>query len=305
MNTFIFKEHSKSVSDQSNLKPLEISTVTINGKNQSIGGLLLDSGKITQAEAERILRAQKENGLLFGDAAKLLGLISEDDIQQVLAQQFDFPILSGGKGGLSQELITGYQSSGEQIEAFRALRTQLMLRWFNENRKVLSVISPGREEGRSYLLANLAILFSQLGERTLLIDADFRQSRQHSLFKLDQKQGLSDLLAERTDFPVIAQIPVFRDLSILPAGTRPPNPLELIERGMTPWLSRFAQQYDVILIDTPAWESGADSQILAAKSGGALLVVRQHKTRLTDLEKLKALLASTGIPCVGAVVGNF
>jgi protein-tyrosine kinase len=287
------------------VKNREINSATMPKKNQSIGGILLDSGKITPADAERILHIQKEKCLRFGDAAKFLGLITEEDIQQVLAQQFDFPILSGGDGEFSPELIASYQSTGEQVQALRAVRSQLMLRWFNESRKVLSVASSGRGEGRSYLTANLAIVFSQLGERTLLIDADLWQSRQHQLFKLDQTQGLSDLLTGRIDESVIARIPAFRNLSVLPSGTKPPNPMELISRGMTTCLNQFSQHYDVILIDTPASEQGPDSQLLASKAGGAILLARQNKSRLVDLEKLKYLFESAGAVCVGAVVGDF
>ena len=285
------------------LKNRAIDTATMLGKNQLIGGFLLDAGKISQVDAERILRLQKEKGLRFGDAAKSLGLITEEDIQQVLAQQFEFSILPSGDGKFSSELIAAYQPFSKQVDTLRSIRSQLMLRC--DGCKVLIVVSPGRGEGRSYFAANLAIVFSQLGERTLLIDADFRQPRQDQLFKLEQTQGLSDLLAGRVDASVVARIPEFRCLSVLPAGTIPPNPLELIGRGMTTCLTQFAKHYDVILIDTPASEQGTDSQILTAKAGGALLLARQHKTRLADLEKLKLLFESTGTVWVGAVINDF
>lgn len=270
-----------------------------------MGGLLLDAGKITLAGAERILRLQKERNMLFGEAAKALGLITEKDIQQALAQQFDFPFLANNKTGLSFELIAAYKPFSAQVETLRAVRSQLMLRWFVDNRKTLAIVSPINNEGRSFLAANLAIVFSQLGERTLLIDADLRQPRQHKLFNLEGKLGLSNLLAQRVDHSVINQISGFRDLSVLSAGTIPPNPLELISRGLESCLERLSAEYDVILLDTPAGSQGSDAHILSAKAGGALLLARQHKTRLLKLEAMKNLLENSGTAVIGAIINDF
>ena len=192
-----------------------------------------------------------------------------------------------------------------QVEALRAVRGQLMLRWFIDVHKTLALVSLSRGEGRSYMAANLAIVFSQLGERTLLIDADLRQPRQHALFKLQGGYGLSDVLAGRADLTVVTRIPAFRDLSILPAGTVPPNPVELISRGLKNCLQQLQTQFDVILIDTPPAEQGIDAQIIASNCGGALLVARQHKTRLNDLQLLKEALQDTGSQCLGVVLTDF
>jgi protein-tyrosine kinase len=278
---------------------------TGDAKTQSMGTLLVDAGKVSPVEIEQVLRIQKEQGLRFGDAAKMLGLVTENDIQQVLARQFDFPFLENGYSELSPELIAAYQPFTEPVEILRAIRSQLLLRWFDDTRKVLAVVSPERGEGRSYLTANLAIVFSQLGERTLLIDADMRQSRQHQLFNLQQTQGLSDYLAGRVDSAVISRIPDFPDLSVLPAGTTPPNPLELISRNMTTCLEKLSQDYDVILLDTPASEHCMDTQVLASKAGGALLLARRHKSRFACLEKLKYSLGRSGTVCAGSVVVDF
>jgi chain length determinant protein tyrosine kinase EpsG len=270
-----------------------------------MGGALLDAGKITAADAERILRLQKEKGLRFGDAGKALHLLTDEDIQHALSQQFDFSFLANDNSGLSEELVAAYLPFSPQVEVLRAIRSQLMLRWFNHQRKALAIVSPSNQEGRSYLAANLAIVFSQLGERTLLIDADLRQPRQHLLFNIDKKQGLSDLLADRADLSVITKISALKELSVLPAGTIPPNPQELISRSLANHLEQFTLDYDVILVDTPAGSQGSDVQLLAAKTMGALLLARQNKSRLTDLEALKNLLENTGAACIGSVISDF
>jgi protein-tyrosine kinase len=273
--------------------------------NASMGALLLDAGKIGPRDAERIIALQKQKGMLFGDAAKALGLVNDDDIQRALSYQFDFPFLSASEETFSQELVAAYQPMSTQVEALRAVRGQLMLRWFSNVHRTLTLISLSRGEGRSLMTANLAIVFSQLGERTLLIDADLRQPRQHSLFKLQSMYGLSDVLAGRADLTVITRIPAFRDLSVLPAGTIPPNPVELISRGLKKCLHELQTQFDVILIDTPPAEQAIDAQIVASNCGGSLLVVRQHKTRMNDLQLLKDALHDTGSQCLGVVLTDF
>jgi len=116
---------------------------------------------------------------------------------------------------------------------------------------------------------------------------------------------LSDVLAGRADLTVITRIPAFRDLSILPAGTIPPNPVELISRGLKKCLKELQTQFDVILIDTPPAEQAIDAQITASNCGGCLLVVRQHKTRMNDLQLLKDALQDTGSQCLGVVLTDF
>jgi chain length determinant protein tyrosine kinase EpsG len=281
------------------------SEITKTENSVSMGALLLDAGKISASDAERIIVLQKQKGMRFGDAAKSLGLINDDDIQIALSQQFDFPFLGASEENFSRELIAAYQPFSSQVEALRTVRGQLMLRWFVDAHKALAVVSPNRGEGRSYMAANLAIVFSQLGERTLLIDADLRQPRQHAFFKLQAGYGLSDVLAGRADLKVVTRIPGFRDLSIMPAGTVPPNPAELISRGLKNCLQQLHTQYDVILIDTPSAEQGSDSQTIASICGGALLVARQNKTRLNDLQLLKEDLYDAGSQCLGAVLTEF
>lgn len=273
-------------------------------KNVPIGALLLDAGKINLTDAERIIAVQKQKGLKFGDAAKSLGLVDDNDIQKALSEQFDFPYLAASEDNFSAELLAAYQPFSPQVEALRAVRMQLMLRWL-DGHKALAVTSPGRNEGRSWMVANLAIVFSQLGERTLVIDADLRQPQQHKLFKLSGDYGLSDLIAGRADLTVINRIPAFRDLSVLPAGTVPPNPVELLSRGLKNQLEQIESEYDVILIDTPAVEQGIDAQIIAGHCGGAMLLARQDMTRVKDVKALKDALRESGTQCLGAIIADF
>src|SRR5438552_6732065 len=200
--------------------------------NRSIGAILMDSGALSPEDAERILLFQKENGLRFGEAAIRLGLLTEADIQFALSRQFSYAYLraAGDKKPLSDELVAAYQPFSPRVEQLRAIRSQLMLRWFDkaEQRQVLTVIGTENGEGRSYLAANLAVVFSQLGERTLLIDADMRTPRQHRIFNIPDRIGLSAVLSGRAGRGAMVPVPAFGTLSLLPAGACPPNPQELL-----------------------------------------------------------------------------
>ncbi|QDQ29267.1 chain length determinant protein tyrosine kinase EpsG [Chitinimonas arctica] len=274
---------------------------------RSIGAILADSGRLSLENAERILRLQKEQGKRFGDAAIELGLLTEDDIRFALSRQFDYPYLSAGDNSLSQELVAAYKPFSKTVEQLRALRSQLMLRWFDteSQRKSLAVVSPGHGEGRSFIAANLAIVFSQLGERTLLIDADLRSPRQHMLFKLGNNAGLSDMLAGRVGSQAIVRVPSLLGLSILPAGAVPPNPQELLGRqGFTDVLESLCRHFDVVILDTPAGSEYADTQTLAVRAGAALMVTRKNESTVADVVQLARSLQQSGASLVGSVLND-
>lgn len=268
---------------------------------RTIGGILADSGKITAADAERALRLQEATGIRFGEACVRLRLVTWSDVEQALSGQFKYPYLRPGEGNLGSELAAAYAPFSPAVEALRALRAQLALRWFAPERRLLAIASPAGGDGRSYLAANLAVAFSQLGWETLLVDADLRRPRQHQIFNLGNRVGLSAMLAGRTGAAGVEHIVHFSHLSVLTAGAVPPNPLELLSRPECPrLLHQLSRQYAVVLIDTPAAELGADSQTIAVRAGGALLVARQGHTRTKDLQALENGIVGAG----GAVVGS-
>lgn len=274
--------------------------------DRRIGRMLLDDNRLTPSQVERIVILQKEQGLRFGEAAQALGLISEEDIRAVLSRQFRYPSLAPGQGGFSPELVAAYAPFSPQVEALRALRSQLMLRWFGPNRKALAVVGTARKDGVTYTAANLAVVFSQLGERTLLIDANLREPRQHEIFGLRSCQGLSDVLAGKADLDVVEQPGELQDLSILCAGTIPPNPQELLCRRAFPLLLQgLTSRFDVIILDTFPSVEITDSQSVAAQCGGALLVVRPNHTRMNEAAVLKDRLYASGTQLTGAVVNRY
>lgn len=274
--------------------------------NVRIGQILHDTGKLAAADIQQVLLEQRKRKIRFGEAARLLRLATESDIEQALSRQFGYPCLPPEQSDLSPELVAAYAPHGKQAIALRALRSQLMLHWFGKGRKALAIVSAGREEGSSLLAANLAIVCSQLGKKTLLVDTNLREPCQHGLFKLQGYHGLADILADRTDLGAIANITAFPDLSVLQAGTRAPNPQELLGSGSYSELVCILEsQFEIVLYDLPAFSMGADALTIAARGGGTLLVARKNATSLPALSAAVRELSQAGVEVAGSVMMNF
>ena len=271
-----------------------------------IGRILLELGKLTPEEVEQVLRLQREKGMRFGEAACYLSLVTDTDVQQALARQFDYPYLRPGASEFPVELAAGYLPFSPEVETLRKVRSQLLLHWFDAGHNSLVVMCVDSGDGASFFNANLAVAFSQLGKQTLLVDANLRRPRQHRIFNIHDKQGLSDLLASRIDVEPVSRIDAFPRLWVLPAGTMAPNPQELISYdAFRIALNDMSSRFDVILVDVPACSTAADALVIAARVGGVLLVVRKDKTRLADIAAINTQLAHNRIQVVGSVLIDF
>jgi protein-tyrosine kinase len=275
---------------------------------RTIGAILLEEGKLTAREIEKVLERQRQDKVRFGEAAVRLGFITEDDVRFALAKQYDMPHFTPSSEGPSRELVAAFAPFHPRTEEMRALRTQLLIRWYNpeQGRKSLVVASPERAEGRSYVAANLAIVFSQLGARTLLVDADLRKPRQHHIFGLPEGHGLSTLLAGRSEHTATFPVPGLNRLSVLPAGPLPPNPQELLSRPVfNSFMKDLQSIYDVVIIDTPPAGHYADVQSVTFRAGDALIVARKDHTPVQSTSKTIRELAGTGARVVGTVVNEY
>ena len=275
---------------------------------RAIGAILVGAGTLTREDVERILQLQREKGERFGETGKLLGLLRQEDIDFALSRQFDHSYLRRGESKVSEAVVAAYQPAHPQVEALRALRSELMLHWFDEDasHKTLAIMSEARGEGRSYIAANLAVVFSQLGGRTLLIDADLRKPSQHALFGLENRIGLSAVLSGRAGSEAVQRIPRLDNLSVLPAGVLPPNPQELLARPMFgQLLVQLRHHLDFILVDTPPATESADAQTVAVRCGAALVVVRKNASRLWRVQGIAESVAKAKTAIVGAVLNDF
>lgn len=274
--------------------------------DRSIGSIIRELRDLSAAQVEQVLAYQREHGVRFGEAAVALGLVSTDDVLQALSQQFHYPYAPKRAG--NPELVTLTQPFSLQSEAFRAIRSQITMRLNHEGegRRALAVISPDTLDGKSFFAANLAVTLAQLGGRTLLIDADMRGPRQHQIFEVPNKTGLSSVLSGRTSAQVIQQVDGVPGLFVLPVGVTPPNPLELVERPAFGLLMReLVGKFDYVLVDTPAAQHGADASVIAARCGAALVLARNNESRVADLVDLVGSFENCPVRITGVVVNEF
>ncbi|ACE84245.1 chain-length determining protein [Cellvibrio japonicus] len=269
-----------------------------------MGRLLLQSGKIDSSQLNAIMQLQTTEGLRFGEAALKLGLVSPADIGAVLAEQFAYPRIDPGHSKLAPCLTAAFQPDSRASEALRSLRSELLLRYFNQGEH-LSLALVGTEGAARIARtgANLAISFAQLGLRTLLVDANLREPQLHRWLGVDARQaGLSDLLAGRSRAQPLA-VEELQHLWLLPAGTPAPNPQELLaSRQYRERMTPLFKAYDLILLNTAPLGSTLDAQLVAAQAGAALVVTKTHSTRLKPLSQHCANLTSLGVRLLGAAL---
>lgn len=282
---------------------------TQNLPEKSIGEIIQEANNLSPDQIEQILTYQRNNGVRFGEAAVALGLANSDDVLWALAQQFHYPYANEGKSTLNQELVVASHPFTEQAEAFRSIRSHLIMKIYSDEgpKPAIAVISPNSGDGKTYFAANLAVAFSQLPGRTLLIDADMRNPRLHELFGLtDRSGGLSSILSGRAASKVIQSVNELPNLFVLPVGATPPNPLELLERPALGLLLReLKMKFDRIIVDTPAASLGTDGAVVAAKCGAALLVTRQDQTRLQAVQQLSRMVSMSSAKLIGAIVNEY
>lgn len=271
-----------------------------------IGEALIAKAKLKQPDIERVLARQQEKNILFGEAAKELGLISDNDLKLVLSEQFGYAYIHDVNHQFDKSLITALDPFSKKVESLRSLRERLLIRWFNNGNKMLSVASIAKSDGASYIVANLAILFSQLNKKTLLIDADLRTPKQQQFFNIGNKVGLTNILANRKGEYELARVNTLPNLSILTAGTPAPNPQELLNRDVfVSLLEDLKKIYDIILIDTTPANMGLDYLSVLSNIKSTIIVANKDKTILEDLTTLKSQLDAAKVEIVGSVFQDY
>jgi protein-tyrosine kinase len=248
---------------------------------------------------------QKMQRIRFGEAAVHLGLLTDSDVRRALARQYEYPYIKHNDDCvLDRRLFAAYKPFEPRAESLRSLRSQLILRWFSRQRKALAIVTPRSQLAGSSLAANLAVIFAQLGERTLLIDANMRSPMQHKLFGIEDNEGLSAVLGGRCSFKhALRPIAPFSRLSLLCGGAVVPNPQELLARDTFANLMEvMPKKFAAVIIDTPPALECADAQIVTARAGGCLVVARRHQTRVRDLRRTNELIAPSAATVLGVTI---
>jgi capsular exopolysaccharide synthesis family protein len=212
---------------------------------------------------------------------------------------------AAGETTIDPMLVTQFKPKSLDSEAYRAVRTSLFFSVQGEGHRVVQLTSPNKGDGKSLLCANLAITIAQSGKRVLILDADCRRPRQHRIFDIHGPVGLSGVLSGETTIAAAVRATPVAGLDILPCGTIPPNPSELlVSPRFKETLEECRRHYDFVLVDTPPVLAVTDPCIVAGKVDGVLLTIRLTRRGRPDAERACEILEQVGTNLFGIVVNG-
>ncbi len=189
-------------------------------------------------------------------------------------------------------------------EAYRMLRANLKFISADKELKVIVVTSSVAQEGKSTVAANLAMAIAQMERRVLLVDGDLHRPIQHNIWDLPNNEGLSNVIVGQSDART-AISRVMDNLYVLSSGLVPPSPASLLDsKRMATLIESFRDNYDCVIIDTPALSVGADAATLGQMADGVLFVVRPGVVDVVNAAFAKDLLEKSGQNVLGQVVNG-
>jgi polysaccharide biosynthesis transport protein len=202
------------------------------------------------------------------------------------------------------DLVTYVRPKSEAAEAYRALRTSILLSSFGAPPKVILVTSPLPQEGKTTVSANAALVLAQRGSRVLLLDADLRRPGIEKLFGIKARGGLSTLISGVDKLEdVLMHSKEVPNLWIMPAGPIPPQPAELLSSTlMKEYIARWRNEFDHVVIDTPPCLSVTDAVVLSPEADRVILVARSGKTTKPALRSASDLLLQVNARVMGVVL---
>lgn len=191
-------------------------------------------------------------------------------------------------------------------EAYRTLRSNIQFAGFNKDQRVLLVTSADPGEGKTTTIVNLGIVMSQANQKVLLIDADMRKPSLHKRFLLiNEEIGLSNLLIKQVEIGEVIQRDEESGLDVIPAGSIPPNPAELLHsQQMSKILEHVKQEYDYVLLDSPPLLPVTDAQVISRYVDGVLLVISSGSVQRAHVKKAVSLLEMAGANVIGSILNN-
>ncbi len=215
------------------------------------------------------------------------------------------------KGNTSTDLYKDSHSSSDVrrvpfaiVESYKSIRANLMFQLGKENGRVIAFSSPNAGEGKSTTAVNIAIAFSQLGDKVLLIDADMRRSSVHKKLRIENEKGLSNVLAKLETFED-SVVKVNDYLDVLTAGKTPPNPSELIgNKNFDALIETVKPIYSIVIIDTPPIDIVSDALLIAPRTDGLILVVRDGFTPHDTIKRALGALELAEIKILGAIMNG-
>lgn len=202
------------------------------------------------------------------------------------------------------ELVTISRPQSQMSESYRALRTSLLLTSVGAPPKIILITSALPQEGKTTTSINTATVLAQKGTRVLLIDADLRRPSIHKTLGMGPRAGLSNVLTGGTTLQqATARSSSLPNLFVLPAGTPPPNPAELLASAqMFDILAELREQYDHIIVDTPPTLSVTDAVVLSTRADAVVLVIRSGQTTKPALRRARDILAQVNARVAGVLM---
>lgn len=206
---------------------------------------------------------------------------------------------------MKHNLVTLYDSKSMISEQYRTLRTNLEYTSLGTNLQRLLVTSTSAGEGKSTTASNLAVVYAQLGKSVLLVDCDMRRPTVHQIFRLDMRNGLSNVLAKKISVELAIQPTQMERLFVMTAGGIPPNPSELLAApAFKDMLNEVSAKFDMVILDAPPVMQVADSRVIAPEVDGTLLVVSCEASNRDEVVKARDQLVMTGTKILGLVLNR-
>ena len=226
---------------------------------------------------------------------------------ETLENDLELPILAKVYKDKSKvELVVEESPNAAASESIRNLRTNLQFSSVDKELKTVLVTSSVPSDGKSFISANLAISFAQAGKKVLLVDCDLRKGRQHKMFDVSGKKGLSNLLiGDIGTYSDYIEKTNIKNLYLIPRGTFPPNPSELLNsKKNKTFLDIIRKKYDIVILDGAPLTGLSDSLILSSLVDTTLVVTSMNHTPKTELINAKKALDNVGANVAGTVANN-
>jgi capsular exopolysaccharide synthesis family protein len=205
----------------------------------------------------------------------------------------------------STQLVVLNDARSAAAEAFRTLRTNIQFASLDNSLQLISITSTGVDDGKSLVAANLAVTMAQAEQRVILVDGDLRRPALHTIFGLNNENGLTSMLFASEGTPAPLQDTGISGLQLLASGPLPPRPADILgSRRMGEILQSLRAVADVVIIDTPPLLAVSDAVVLAPRVDGVMLVLQAGKTRREHAKQARAILEKAKANIVGVVLNG-
>ncbi|MFO7525104.1 MAG: polysaccharide biosynthesis tyrosine autokinase [Ignavibacteriaceae bacterium] len=294
----------------------------INELSQSGNVIIIDPARVPDGPSKPNRRLLIIFGLFIGLATGLGYVVIRDFFDHTIKTPEDIEkndinflswvpqyIANGREQEINKDLVVLYEPDSPISESFRAIRARIQHSYGGDAEtlpKMILVTSAAESEGKTFVSLNLAGSFALSNKRTLIVDCDLRIPRLHSIMGVDKKPGLVDYLAKRAKLEEVIRQTTTSNLSYITSGTLPSNPAEVTEsKAMRNFLEEIREFFDVVILDSAPIIAVIDSEVLAKRADGTILVISSGKTEQRLMTDAVELIHDNKAKFLGTVLNNF